>query len=71
MSVVEVADALERAPRQGAAVDKPEGARFVVISDIALSRIIRALRLASAERQDAEFFTSTRKENSNDHVSEG
>lgn len=56
MSVQDVIDALERAPRQGAAVDEPEGARVVVISETALNRIIRELRVGSAERPDAEYF---------------
>ena len=56
MSVQDVIDALERAPRQGAEVDEPEGARVVVISETALNRIIRDLRMGSAERPDAEYF---------------
>jgi len=56
MSIADVIDALERAPRRGAPVDDPEGARFVVISETALNRIIRELRLGSAERPDAENF---------------
>jgi hypothetical protein len=35
-------------------VDDPEGARYVVISETALKRILRELRLA--ERPDAEYF---------------
>ena len=58
MSITEIIDALERAPRQGAAVDEPEGARVVVISETALNRILRELRLV--ERQDAEYFDSTK-----------
>jgi hypothetical protein len=57
MSIVDVIDALERAPRQGAAMDDP-GARYVVISETAVSRILRELRLA--ERQDAEYFDSAK-----------
>jgi len=56
MGITEIIDALERAPRQGAAVDAPEGARYVVISETALTRIVRELRLV--ERQDAEYFGS-------------
>ena len=56
MSITDVIDALERAPPRGAPVDEPEGARFVVISETALNRIIRELRLGSAERPDAENF---------------
>lgn len=59
MSIADVIDALERAPRQGADVDDPEGARYVAISETALNQIIRELRLASAERPDAEFFRTT------------
>jgi hypothetical protein len=54
MRIAEIIDGLERAPRQGADVDKPEGTRFVVISETALERILRRLRLA--EREDAEYF---------------
>ena len=46
MSIPEIADALERAPRQGADVEQPE----------ALNTMARALRLASADRPDAETF---------------
>jgi hypothetical protein len=56
VSVVDVIDALERAPRQGAAVDDPEGARYVVISETALNRIIRKLQLGTAERPCAEYL---------------
>ena len=58
MSVVDAIDALGRAPRQGAAVDGPEGARYVVISETALNRIIRELQLGTAERPDADYFGS-------------
>ncbi len=60
MSVADVINALERAPRQGAAVDDPEGTRFVVISETALDQIIRELRLGSAERPDAEYLGAHR-----------
>jgi len=56
MTVREIADALERAPRQGAAVDEPEGSRFVVISDTALTKLTRELRLAAADRPESETF---------------
>jgi len=56
MSIADVIDALERAPRQGAAMDEPEGARYVVISETALKQIIRELRLGSANQPEAEFF---------------
>ncbi len=61
MGITEVIDALERAPRQGAAVDDPEGARCVVISETALNRIIRELRQALSERPDAEYFDANAK----------
>ncbi|HZT32782.1 MAG TPA: hypothetical protein VFA33_23040 [Bryobacteraceae bacterium] len=65
MSIRDVIDALERAPRQGAAADNPEGARYVAISENALNQLIRELRLACAERPDPEFFASkTRKDKS-------
>ena len=54
----ELIDSLERSPRQGAAVDDPEGARYVVISETALNLIIRALRQGLAERPGAEYFGS-------------
>jgi len=54
MCVREIIDALERSPRQGAATDDPEGARYVIISETAVNRILRELRLV--ERQDAEYF---------------
>jgi hypothetical protein len=56
MGITEIIDALERAPRQGATVDDPEGARYVVISETALNKIVRELRLV--ERQDAEYLGS-------------
>ena len=75
MSVADVIDALERAPRQGAATDDPEGARDVVISETALNKMIRELRLGSAERPGAEYFrvrTTSKHERtkSNDYASE-
>jgi hypothetical protein len=56
MSIPEIADALERAQRQGAEKDQPEGSRYAVFSDTALQAMARALRLASADRPDAETF---------------
>ena len=56
MTVAEIADALERAPRQGADKDHPEGSRLVVFSDTALNAIARELRLAVADRPGAETF---------------
>jgi nicotinamidase-related amidase len=56
MTVAEIADALERAPRQGADKDHPEGSRYVVFSDTALNAMARELRLAVADRPDAETF---------------
>ena len=58
MSMIEIIDALERAPRQGAAVDVPEGSRYVVISETALNQMIRELRAGSAERAEAEFLSA-------------
>jgi hypothetical protein len=55
----ELIDSLEHAPRQGVAVDDPEGARYVVISDTALNLIIRELRKGRAERPEAEYFESS------------
>jgi len=76
VSVVDVIDALERAPRQGAAVDDPEGARTVVISETALNQILRELRLGSRARPDAEYFesgTTSKHERTkpNDYVAKG
>ena len=56
MGITEIIDALERVPRQGATVDDPEGARYVIISETALNRIVRELRLV--DRQDAEYLGS-------------
>ena len=56
MSIQEIADALECAPRQGAETDQPEGARYAVFSDTALAAMARDLRLASADRPAAETF---------------
>ena len=56
MTIPEIADALERAKRQGADKDHPEGSRYAVFSDTALHDMARALRLASADRPDAETF---------------
>jgi hypothetical protein len=56
MNIPEIADALERAPRQGADNDQPEGSRFAVFSDTVLNKMARELRLAPAERPDAETF---------------
>jgi hypothetical protein len=54
MTIPEIADALEGAPRQGADQDRPEGSRCAVFSDTALNTMARELRLASADRPDAE-----------------
>jgi hypothetical protein len=54
----ELIDSLEQAPRQGAAVDDPEGARFVVISETAVKLIIQELRKGLPERSGAEYFDS-------------
>jgi nicotinamidase-related amidase len=56
MSISEIADALERAQRQGAEKDQPEGSRYAVFSDTALNAMARELRLASADRPDVETF---------------
>lgn len=56
MTIPEIADALERVPRQGASKDQPEGSRYAVFSDTALQAMARALRLASADRPDVETF---------------
>jgi hypothetical protein len=61
MGITEVIDALERAPRQGGTADEPEGARYVVISETALSRIVQELRRALSERPDAEYFDANAK----------
>lgn len=55
MSVTDVIETLEGAPRQGAAVDDPEGSRYV-FSDTAMNAITRELHLPSAERLHAEYF---------------
>jgi nicotinamidase-related amidase len=54
MTIPEIADALERAERQGADKDQPEGSRYAVFSDTALQTMARELRLTAADRPDAE-----------------
>ena len=56
MSIPEIADALDGAPRQGADKDQPEGSRYVIVSDTLLTTLARDLRLASAGRPEAETF---------------
>jgi len=56
MTIPEIADALESAPRQGAEKDQPEGSRYAVFSDTALTTMAREMRLAAADRPDAETF---------------
>jgi hypothetical protein len=56
MTIPEIAEALERAQRQGAEKDQPEGSRFAVFSDTSLKTMARDLRLASADRPDVETF---------------
>jgi len=56
VTIAEIADALERAPRQGAEKDKPEGARFATFSDTALNQMAGDLRLAAGDRPDSEAF---------------
>ncbi len=60
MSVTEIADALERAPRQGSTVDTPEGSRYAAFSDTLLQQFTRELRMAAAERPDAEALGGQR-----------
>lgn len=61
LTIAEIVDTLEGAPRQGAAVDAPEGSRYVVFSDTAMQRIARELRLAAAERPDVDSFGAERE----------
>ena len=61
MRITEVIDALEHALRQGHTADEPEGARYVVISETALNRIIQELQHALPERPDAEYFDADAK----------
>ena len=56
VTIAEIADAFERAPRQGAEKDKPEGSRFATFSDTALNQMARDLRLAAGDRPDSEAF---------------
>ena len=60
MNITEIADALEAAPRRGAAADDPEGVRYALLSDTLLQRMARDLRLAAAERIEAEEFGARR-----------
>jgi hypothetical protein len=61
VTIVEIADALERAPRQGTDKDKPEGSRFATFSDTALNQMARDLRLAAGDRPDAKTFGGGRR----------
>ena len=54
MTIAEIADAMENAPRKGASVDSPEGVRYVLLSDTLVQKITRELRLAAAEQPHAE-----------------
>jgi len=61
VTIVEIADALERTPRQGTDKDKPEGSRFATFSDTALNQMARDLRLAAGDRPDSETFGGGRR----------
>jgi len=61
----EIEQALDQSDRQGAPTDQPEGSRYVVISDTAISAVVTELRKIreaiehprqTAERENAEFF---------------
>jgi len=56
MRIGEIIDALEQAPRQGAEVDEPQGARYIVINTTLLDRILRRLRVAE-RREDVEVLS--------------
>lgn len=45
----ELADALDRASRQGGSIDKPEGARYVQLSDTLAKQIADRLRLLALD----------------------
>jgi hypothetical protein len=61
MNTSDIAEVLDGAPRQGAAVDDPEGLRHVVFSDTAMQRITRELRLAASERPHVESFGASQE----------
>jgi hypothetical protein len=48
-----LADELAAAPRQGAAEDTPEGARYVQISDTAIKNIVDVIRAAARDPKAA------------------
>ena len=64
MTVTEIAEVLENAPRRGGDVDRPEGIRYAMFSDTMLKRMAQDLRLAAGDRPDVEEFSSGRRRES-------
>ena len=64
MTVTEIADVLENAPRRGGDVDRPEGNRYAMFSDTMLRGMAQDLRLAAGDRPDVEEFSSGRRRES-------
>ncbi len=60
MTISEIADALENAPRRGGDVARPEGSRYATFSDTILKRMAQDLRLATGERPDSESTSDGR-----------
>jgi len=52
-TLVEIADALKKAPRIGAETDEPEGERNILMSDTLANQIESILRQASQKWLDA------------------
>jgi len=50
----QLAAELEKAPRQGAAVDRPEGERFIVVSDTLAKEIVATLRRIAGEPVESQ-----------------
>jgi len=54
MSILEVVDALERVPRQGAPADEPEGARYVLCGEPHNTKYAEAMIMWSRRRSSTE-----------------
>ena len=50
IALLEIADILDKAERMGAETDKPEGARYVHISDTLLKEIAQKIRCYAAKQ---------------------
>jgi hypothetical protein len=50
--LIEIADALDNAPRDGAAVDEPEGDRYITLSDTLAQQWAQLLRWIASTNGD-------------------